>query len=98
MKKLLVAMSVCAAFALSACSDPCVDPCEEAKECSDASELLKVVDCPALCEEMQKQAEDKGCADEYDESLSCSADLNVCNPDESKCATEGEKLATCLAK
>ena len=97
MKKLLVAMSVCAAFALSACSDPCVDNCEEAKECSDANELIKAFDCNALCEEAKKQAEDKGCASEYDELASCDTG-DVCKPDDSKCQTESKAYAECLAK
>ncbi|MGI5865204.1 MAG: hypothetical protein ACOX6T_24555 [Myxococcales bacterium] len=99
MKKLLVAMSISAAFALSACSDPCVDMCEEAKECSGATEEEKSLDCAKSCEDRQKNVEEAGCETQYEKMMDCAADLDVCADAESnKCEAEGLAVGLCMLK
>lgn len=77
------------------CSSDCESVCEDSKDCPNST--TKYADCSEICDEGEKQAEDAGCEDEYDDAASCAADLDdVCT--DTGCQSESTALAACVAK
>ncbi len=91
----LAAVVLAAAMPLSACGgDPCEDYCENAQGCENA-EFAQGPECVSSCQAAIDQTEaDKGCADELEDVLDCSADADdTCNPTE--CLTEALSYLQC---
>src|SRR5687768_18206968 len=87
-KMMLVPVFMLAGLA-TACGDDCVSSCEDGKECADATAEQKAMDCDKVCEEGEKDAETVGCEDEYDDFVSCYADVDdICKLDPTKDRSE----------
>jgi hypothetical protein len=96
-KLTIVPMLAMALFAVG-CGADCEGLCEDAKECEDAPDAVKDRDCADSCEKAQKLAEDAGCEEEYDETVSCAGDVDdICADNDDACESEGEKYGECLA-
>ena len=93
MKKLVLAAAL-SLFAVG-CGSPCVSVCEDAKECSNASDTQKATDCDAECDKAEDVADVAGCTDEFDANVECVAEKDVCNLTTSDCKSERDAYNTC---
>jgi hypothetical protein len=88
----IVPMLAMALFAVG-CGPDCESQCEDLNECEGAEKR----DCAKECEELEKQVEDKGCEDQYDDLLSCGDDQDdICKPAANACSSESEAFAKCM--
>ena len=89
----IVPMLALALFAVG-CGADCESICEDSNECEGVTEK---VNCEKSCEERQKEAEDKGCEDQYDDLESCMGDVeDICKITAKTCAKENTALNDCL--
>jgi hypothetical protein len=94
LRKLTIVPMLAMALFAAGCGADCEGLCEDGKECEGADEDF---DCEGFCEKQEKLAEDAGCEDEYDETISCAGDQDdVCERDEDTCSSESEKYGDCL--
>src|SRR5687768_1557521 len=95
-KLTIVPMLAMALFAVG-CGPDCESLCEDAKECENATDEQKDMDCAKDCEDGEKLVEEKGCEDQYDDVLSCRGDVDdICKPPADACDSEQEALNKCM--
>ncbi len=103
MKKLLpltfLGALLVGAFTVPAgCGDPCVNSCEDAKDCEGVPDEIKNLDCQDLCDAAKQAAEDAGCGSEYDDANSSCTGGSCTEPDtSSSCVDAQTAYSTCLS-
>lgn len=93
--KLLVMAALSAIFAMG-CGDLCSDACDCTGDCSDK----ELEECQHDLDTAEREADNAGCLDTYDDLLSCYDDVAECIGDEYKldgCDKEAETHAKCMA-
>src|SRR5262245_60191597 len=95
-KIMMVPMLALSLFAVG-CGADCESVCEDAKDCDNASDEAKDVDCAKTCEDGQKAAEKAGCEEEWDDLWSCAGGEDVCEEDNDACDSEVEAYGKCIA-
>lgn len=71
--------------------------CEDAKQCENAGEYTKSLNCADFAAKTTEAAEKTGCSGEYSDLIDCQSSLDVCAPYPSvdPCAAEIKAIASC---
>ena len=80
-------------LATSGCGGDCVSACEDGKECSGSQ--TKDVDCDKACADAEAQADKLGCRDQYDSLTDCASGEDVCEKNNTACASEASEFLSC---
>lgn len=98
MKWSLLGLAVAATFTLTACGPSASSICEAGCDCEGCSDN-ELEDCIDDIEDLERAAENEGCADQYDEYLSCVDDELRCDGDDvdiDGCEFEANSLGKCM--
>jgi hypothetical protein len=74
----------------------CTSLCERGQDCPGVS---NEVDCADSCDELESEARRAGCGDEFDDFLSCVADISdACSTSLDECENESWEYSACMER
>lgn len=91
-------LAIVALVALPGCGTSVADLCDDICECTGCSDR-EYDECVDEGEDIERDVEDEGCEDEFDEYLACASDEFECHGDDydlDGCGNENEDLGQCL--
>lgn len=96
-------LSLFALLGLAACGDAASSLCDQQQTCAEkAGQAFSRTECENNYQVNQEKSDTKGCGDQYDELLSCTADIdfecsdNVLTKVNSECGAQVQKYAKCM--